>query len=65
MKDILSEILKRIKSAKNLTVETVATGQSIDDYAKYQRILGEIAGLDKALMIIDSILTEDEEDNDL
>ena len=65
MKDILSEILKRIKSAKNLTVETVATGQSIDDYAKYQRILGEIAGLEKALMIIDGILTEDEEDKDL
>jgi len=63
MKDILSEILKRIKSAKNLTVETVATGQSIDDYAKYQRILGEIAGLEKALMIIDGILTEDEEDD--
>ena len=65
MKDILSEILKRIKSAKNLTVETVATGQSIDDFAKYQRILGEIAGLEKALTIIDGILTEDEEDNDL
>ena len=65
MRDILSEILKRIKSAKNLTVETVATGQSIDDFAKYQRILGEIAGLEKALTIIDGILTEDEEDNDL
>ena len=65
MKDILSEILKRIKSAKNLTVETVATGQSITDFAKYQRILGEIAGLEKALTIIDGILTEDEEDNDL
>ena len=65
MKDILSEILKRIKSAKNLTVETVATGQSITDFAKYQRILGEIAGLEKALMIIDGILTEDEEDRDL
>jgi hypothetical protein len=61
MRDILSEILKRIKEAKNLTVDAVATGQSIDDYAKYQRILGEIAGLEKALMIIDGILTEDEE----
>ena len=65
MRDILSEILKRIKDAKHLTVEAVAAGQSIDDYAKYQRILGEIAGLEKALMIIDGILTEDEEDNDL
>ena len=65
MRDILSEILKRIKDAKNLTVETVATGQSITDFAKYQRILGEIAGLEKALMIIDGILTEDEEDRDL
>ena len=61
MKDILSEILHRIKDAKNLTVDTVATGQSIDDYAKYQRILGEITGLEKALTIIDNILTEDEE----
>jgi hypothetical protein len=65
MRDILSEILKRIKNAKNLTVEAVATGQSIEDFAKYQRILGEIAGLEKALMIIDGILTEDEEDKNL
>ena len=65
MRDILSEILKRIKDAKSLTVETVATGQSIEDYAKYQHILGQIVGLEKALIIIDSILTEDEEDQDL
>jgi hypothetical protein len=63
MKDILSEILKRIKDARELTVETVSTGQGIEDFAKYQRILGEIVGLDKVLLIIDNILTEgDEED---
>jgi hypothetical protein len=63
MTDILSEILKRIQSAKKLTVETVATGQSIDDFAKYQRIVGEIVGLDRALLIIDTILTENDEED--
>jgi hypothetical protein len=63
MKDILSEILHRIKDAKQLTVETVATGQNIEDYAKYQRIVGELVGLDRALIIIDTILTENDEED--
>ena len=63
MRDILSEILKRIKDAKHSAVETVSTGQSIEDFAKYQRILGEIVGLDRALLIIDTILTEDDEED--
>jgi len=63
MRDILSEILHRIKTAKQQTVETVATGQSIDDFAKYQRIVGEIMGLERALLIIDTILTENDEED--
>jgi hypothetical protein len=61
MTDILGEILKRIKNAKEATIETVSTGHNIEDYSKYQRILGEIAGLQTALEIIDEVLTEDDE----
>jgi hypothetical protein len=63
MRDILSEILKRIEDAKEITVETVATGQGIEDFAKYQRIVGELAGLERALLIIDTILTENDEED--
>ena len=63
MRDPISEILNRIKNAKELTVETVSTGMNIEDYAKYQRFLGEITGLQQALNIIDDVLTESDKDD--
>ena len=63
MRDPLSEILDRIKYAKDLAVETVSTGSNIEDFAKYQRVLGEITGLQKALNLIDDVMTESDEND--
>lgn len=63
--DILSIILKRIEEAKKFATDSVVSGQNIDDFAKYQRLVGELVGLEKALIIIDNTLTESDVDEDL
>jgi hypothetical protein len=63
MRDLISEILDRVKYAKDLAVETVSTGSNIEDFAKYQRVLGELTGLEKALNIIDDVMTESDKDD--
>ena len=62
MKDILSEILKRIKTAQNEMTEAIASGTNIRNFDSYQRFVGKREGLSDALAIIDSILSEDDED---
>jgi aromatic ring-opening dioxygenase catalytic subunit (LigB family) len=62
MKDILSEILKRIKTAEKEMTEAIASGVNIHNFDTYQRFVGKREGLSDALTIIDNILSEDEED---
>jgi hypothetical protein len=62
MKDILSEILKRIKAAQHEMTEAIASGTNIRNFDSYQRFVGKREGLSDALAIIDSILSEDDED---
>ena len=62
MKDILNEILKRIKTAQNEMTEAIASGTNIRNFDSYQRFVGKREGLSDALAIIDSILSEDDED---
>ena len=62
MKDILSEILDRIKNAEKELTETIASGVNIHTYDGYQRLVGKREGLSDALAIIDAILSEDDED---
>lgn len=62
MKDFLSEILKRIKTAKNDMTEAIASGVNVHNFDSYQRLVGKREGLSDALLIIDEILSEDEED---
>jgi CRISPR/Cas system CSM-associated protein Csm2 small subunit len=63
MRDILSEILKRIKEAKNDTTEAIASGMNIHSYDSYQRMVGKRDGIQEVLDIIDQILSEDDENN--
>jgi hypothetical protein len=63
MRDILSEILKRIKEAKKETTEAIASGVNIHSFDGYQRLVGKRDGIQDALDIIDQILSEDDEDN--
>ena len=62
MKDILSEILHRIKTAQNEMTEAIASGINVHNFDTYQRLVGKREGLSDALAIIDQILSEDDED---
>lgn len=62
MKDILSEILKRIKNTQKDMTEAVASGVNVHSFDSYQRLVGKREGLSDALAIIESILSEDDED---
>ena len=62
MKDIISELIKRLKNAdKDLTL-AISSGVNVHDFASYQRLVGQKAGIQDALDIINQILSEDEED---
>ena len=62
MKDILSEILKRIKAAEKDMAEAIASGVNVHSFDTYQRLVGKREGLSDSLAIIESILSEDDED---
>jgi hypothetical protein len=62
MKDIISEIIKRLKSADQDLTLAISSGVNVHDYASYQRLIGQKAGVQDALDIINQILSEDEED---
>jgi hypothetical protein len=61
MKDIVSESIKRLKSAEKEYVEAIASGANIPNFESYQRMVGKREGISEALMIIENILSEDEE----
>ena len=63
MKDIISEIISRLKVEVKIQAETVTAGTNINSFDDYKQYLGKIEGLQSALEIIDEILTEDEEDD--
>jgi|688.fasta_scaffold1615597_2 hypothetical protein len=62
MRDVVSEILRRVNDAKKILEATVASGTGVDTFDKYQRLVGKTQGLDQALMIINDILTENDEE---
>lgn len=62
MKDILSEIISRVRAEKKIQAETVTAGMNINSFDDYKQYIGVIEGLQLALDIIDEILTEDDED---
>jgi hypothetical protein len=62
MKDIISEMIKRLKNAdKDLTL-AISSGVNVHDFASYQRLVGQKAGIQDALDIVNEILSEDEEE---
>ena len=62
MIDLLSEILKRIKTAEKELSEAIASGVNIHNFDSYQRFVGRREGISETLTIIENILSEDEED---
>jgi hypothetical protein len=63
MKDIISEIISRLKAEVKIQAETVTAGTNINSFDDYKQYLGKIEGLQSSLEIIDEILTEDEEED--
>lgn len=63
MKDIISEIIKRLKSADQDLTLAISSGVNVHDYASYQRLVGQKAGVQESLDIINQILSEDGEDD--
>ena len=61
MKDILSEIISRLKAEVKIQAETVTAGMNINSFDDYKQHIGLIQGLQTALDIIDEVLTEDDE----
>ena len=62
MKDIISEIIERLKNADRDLVLAISSGTNIHDFASYQRFVGQKQGIKDALDIVDQILSEDDED---
>jgi hypothetical protein len=62
MKDIVSELVKRLKNADQDLTLAISSGVNVHDYATYQRMVGQKAGIQDALDIVNLILSEDEED---
>ena len=63
MKDIISEIIGRVKTEIKDQAEAVTAGTNINSFDDYKQIVGVIQGLQLTLDIVNEILTEDDEDN--
>ena len=63
MKDILSEIIGRVRAEKQIQADTVTAGINVNSFDDYKQYVGKLQGLQAALDIIDQILTEDDEEN--
>jgi hypothetical protein len=61
MRDIVSEIIRRVKEEKTLLDAAIASGTGIHSFEQYRSMVGKGEGLQKALTIIDDILTENDE----
>jgi hypothetical protein len=62
MKDIISEIIERLKNADKELTQVITSGVNIHDFAGYQRFVGQKQGIQDALDIVNQILSEDDED---
>ena len=62
MKDLISELIERLKSADKDITEAIASGINIHNFDTYQRFVGKKEGLSEALGMIETLLSEDDED---
>ena len=61
MKDIVSEIISRVRAELKIQADTVTAGINVNSFDDYKQYVGKIEGLQSVLDIIDEILTEDDE----
>jgi hypothetical protein len=61
MRDIVSEIIRRVTDERRLVGETITSGVGIGNFEQYQRMIGRAEGYSLALGIINDVLSEDDE----
>lgn len=61
MKDIISELIERLKNADKQWADAISSGTNIHTFDMYQRQIGNLEGIRHAREILEAILTEDDE----
>ena len=61
MRDLTSEVMRRVSEEIRLIDSSLTTGKGVSNMERYQRLLGEREGLQKCLNVINDILTENDE----
>lgn len=61
MKDLISELIERLKNADKHFVDGIASGMNIHDFPAYQRQVGNLEGIRRAREILENLLSEDDE----
>lgn len=61
MRDIVSEIIRRVSDERKLVGDTITAGTGISNFEQYQRMIGRAEGFSLALDVINDILSEDDE----
>lgn len=61
MRDLTSEIMRRISDEIRLLDSSLITGKGVSNMERYQNLLGKREGLQKCLDVIDDILNEMEQ----
>lgn len=59
MRDLTSQIMRRISDEIRLIDSALTTGKGVSNMEQYKKLLGEREGLQKSLNVIDDILTEE------
>ena len=62
MKDIVTELIGRVKTEQSRIAESLTAGHAIN-IESYQRLVGNYQGLQATLNFLDDIMTENDEDN--
>ena len=62
MRDPVSETINQIMIEKQKLADAVTAGFNVNSYEDYQRLIGRIEGFTETLDIINSILTENDEE---
>jgi len=63
MKDILSEIIQRVRAEQTKLADTLTAGVNVNTFEDYQRLVGRYDGFKDTLDIINEILREDDEED--
>lgn len=59
MRDLTSQIMRRISDEIRLIDSSLTTGKGVTNMEQYKKLLGEREGLQRSLNVIDEVLTEE------